>query len=451
MIPEFFKHLKRPFSFAVVSDTHFVTRDFIGQAFDATRPLSTEGYVENVTYSLAPMMDALRGLKPDFIVLTGDVVEPPLDPEHHRENLKAALDFFATCDIPLIVARGNHDGTSSFDEVVGPRVAQFLGEMPKAHYFSFEVDGCQFIVLDTPFWNTEQCQWLDAVLAENAYAPSFLLGHHPIWPVARAFFYNRDFQTDMVNLLSRHAIDAYFCGHSHNQSIVLHRTPYLPVLQCMGALVGLSDAPPLPLHHVQALLPTPDDLMAIWPGYIENTAPGWFMGYVSQGQARVEWHHINRGAEAMVRWFRPGDIQTFWTMAPAPPAQLIEANLQRIRQGILRFCAWDSMGDARVFLNGNEIGLLPRADNFTPSRLSLPPNALACLQMENKVRIEPAEGSEMTLGNLVLEVVLPGGRYVRSQVFEEIYTWSNRWEGYEYETLQKMKPGRPLPTVLSFR
>ena len=175
------------------------------------------------------------------------------------------------------------------------------------------------------------------------------------------------------------------------------------------------------------------------------------MGYVSQGQARVEWHHINRGAEAMVRWFRPGDIQTFWTMAPAPPAQLIEANLQRIRQGILRFCAWDSMGDARVFLNGNEIGLLPRADNFTPSRLSLPPNALACLQMENKVRIEPAEGSEMTLGNLVLEVVLPGGRYVRSQIFEEIYTWSNRWEGYEYETLQKMKPGRPLSTVLSFR
>ena len=99
MIPESIKHLKRPFSFAVVSDTHFVTRDFTGQAFDATRPLSTEGYAENVTYSLAPMMDALRGLKPDFIVLTGDVAEPPLDPERHCENLKAALDFFATCDI----------------------------------------------------------------------------------------------------------------------------------------------------------------------------------------------------------------------------------------------------------------------------------------------------------------------------------------------------------------
>ena len=77
VVPESIKHIKRPFSFAVVSDTHFVTRDFIGQAFDTTRPLSTEGYVENVTYSLAPMMDALRHLKPDFIVLTGDVAETP--------------------------------------------------------------------------------------------------------------------------------------------------------------------------------------------------------------------------------------------------------------------------------------------------------------------------------------------------------------------------------------
>ena len=43
VIPESVKHIKRPFSFAVVSDTHFVTRDFTGQAFDATRPLNTAG------------------------------------------------------------------------------------------------------------------------------------------------------------------------------------------------------------------------------------------------------------------------------------------------------------------------------------------------------------------------------------------------------------------------
>ena len=450
MVVESIKHLKRPFSFAVVSDPHFVTRDFVGQAFDEARPLNADGYAENVTYSLAPMMDALRDLKPDFLVLTGDVAEQPLEPERHSANLEAALDFFATSDIPLVVARGNRDGISVFDEVAGPRMAPFLGDRPTAPYFAFEVDGCLFAVLDTPFWNADQYWWLDAVL-ENDNAPRFLLGHHPIWPIARAFFFNRDFQADMVDLLSRHAVDAYFCGHSHNQSLVLHRTPHLPVLQCMGALIGVPEALPLPLDHIQSLLPAPDDLMAVWPGYLENTAPGWFMGYVAPDHVRVEWHHINRGAEAVVSWFRPGDIQSFWTMAPAPVPQLVEANLRRIRQGFLRFCAYESMADARVFLNGNEIGFLPRADHFAPRRLTVPPNALACLQMENKVRVEPAAGSEMTLGNLVLEVVLPGGHSVRSQIFDDIYTWSNRWDAHESETLKKLKPGRPLTTVLSFR
>ncbi len=450
MVAESFKHLKRPFSFAVISDTHFVTRDFVGQAFDETRPLNAEGYAQNVTYTLAPMMDALRDLKPDFLVLTGDVAEQPLKPEHHSENLEAALDFFETSEIPLIVARGNRDGMSVFDEVIGPRMAPFLGDSPNAPYFAFEVDGCLFAVLDTPFWDTKQYRWLDAVL-EYDHAPRFLLGHHPIWPVARAFFGNRDFQADMVKLLSRHAVDAYFCGHSHNQNLILHRTPHLPVLQCMGALIGVPEALPLPLDHVQALLPAPDDMMALWPGYLENTAPGWFTGYVARGHARVAWHHINRGAEAIVDWFRPGDIQSFWAMAPAPAPQLVEANLRRVRQGFLRFCAYESMADARVFLNGNEIGFLPRADHFASKRLTLPPNALAGLQMENKVRIEPAAGSEMTLANLVLEVVMPGGRNVWSQIFDEIYTWSNRWDAYESETLQKLKPGRPLTTVLSFR
>ncbi|MDP6041116.1 MAG: metallophosphoesterase, partial [Candidatus Latescibacteria bacterium] len=103
VIPEALAHLAQPFSFAVISDTHFVTRDFLGQNVDVTRPLDIGAYVENVTYSLAPMMDALRTLKPDFLVLTGDVAEPPPDLEDHRKDLQAALDFFATCDIPMLI------------------------------------------------------------------------------------------------------------------------------------------------------------------------------------------------------------------------------------------------------------------------------------------------------------------------------------------------------------
>jgi|GEM_PF-1492550 len=454
VIPEALAHLAQPFSFAVISDTHFVTRDFLGQNVDVTRPLDIGAYVENVTYSLAPMMDALRTLKPDFLVLTGDVAEPPPDLEDHRKDLQAALDFFATCDIPMLIVRGNSDGEGIFDDVVLPCTELFLGHAPEVHYFSFEIGKSQFIVLDTSFWCQDQCHWLEDILysrSQDIVERTFIFGHHPVWAIARPFFSDRDFQSDMVSLLSRHAVDAYFCGHTHNQNIVLHRTAGLPVLQCMGALIGVSDEPPLPLNQIQSLLPLPDDTVTIWPGYLENTAPGWFMTYVNQGTATVEWHHLNRGAEAVVSWYRPGDVHKFWFMEQIPGVKLVETDVRRIRRAFLRFCAWDNMAGARVVLNGVEIGALPVADNFSPGRMDVPPGALASLQMENRVHIEPVDGCEGALGNLVLEVVLPGGRHVRTQILEDIYAWSDQWDVWGLDTVQKMKDGMPLTTVLSFR
>ena len=451
MVPEAIAHVTQPFSFAVISDTHFVTRDVLEQEL-ALRPLNAEGYLENVTYSLAPMMDALRAETPDFVVLTGDVAEPSPSSDFHRKNLEAALDFFATCDIPMLVVRGNQDGDSIFDEVVIPRAEKFLGYVQKETFFSFDVGGARFIVLDTAFWDKAQCQWLENELKlarQDLSARTFLFGHHPIWPLSRAFFSNFEFQFDIRSLLDQYAIDAYFCGHSHNQNILLHRTDGLPVLQCMGALIGAADELPLPLNHVQSFLPSRDDLVAIWPGYLENTAPGWFMAQVDSGFASVEWRHLNRGAEAVVRWQSPGDLQTFWTMDQVPGAQLIESDLHRIRRAFLRFCAWDSKGDARIVFNGDEIGFLPAKDGFGSGRVDVP--GLSQLQMENKLQIEPAEGSEMTLGNLVLEVVLPGGRQMRTQIFEDIYTWSDRWDAQNLDTLKKLEKGTLLATVLSFR
>lgn len=454
MIPEALAHLTQPFSFAVVSDTHFVTRDFIGYDLDGSRPLDAEAYVENVTYSLAPMMDALRTLKPDFLVLTGDVAEPRANVEDHRKDLQAALDFFATCDIPMLIVRGNQDGDEVYDEVVLPRTVQLLGYTPEAHYFSFEVGDSQFIVLDTSFWCSDQCHWLEGILAHRSQAAverTFLFGHHPIWAISKPFFSDRDFQSDLATVLSRYAIDAYFCGHSHNQNIVLHRTANLPVLQCMGALIGLSNEPPLPLNQIQSLLPLPDNMVTVWPGYLENTAPGWFMAYVNRGGATVEWHHLNRGAEVVVSWYRSGDMHKFWFMEQIPGARLVETDVRRIRRAFLRFCAWENMAGARVWLNGIEIGTLPIADKFSPGRVDVPPGMLASLQMENRVHIEPVDGCRGALGNLVLEVVLPGGRHVRTHIFEDIYTWSDQWDAWELDTVQKMKQGMPLTTILSFR
>jgi hypothetical protein len=153
----------------------------------------------------------------------------------------------------------------------------------------------------------------------------------------------------------------------------------------------------------------------------------------------------------VVSWYRPGDIHKFWFMEQIPEAQLIETDVRRVRRAFLRFCAWDNMVGARVWLNGIEMGTLPLTGGFLPGHIDVPQRALASLQMENRVHIEPVDGCRGALGNLVLEVVLPGGRHVRTRVFEDIYAWSDQWDAWDLATVQKMKQGMPLTTVLSFR
>ena len=147
-----------------------------------------------------------------------DSAEPAQEPQQHKAVFEAALDFLGSAEIPMVVACGNQDGDGLFDEVVGPRLEAFLGQAVERPYFSFEADHTLFIVLYTSFWDDTQCQWLEAVLrerSEDSNHRTFVFGHHPIWTVARAFFSERDFQSDILALLDRYSIDAYFCGHSH--------------------------------------------------------------------------------------------------------------------------------------------------------------------------------------------------------------------------------------------
>lgn len=444
--------LKLPFSFAVVSDTHFVRREF-GRAVERhTNPLEADAFVENVTYALAPMMDALREIEPTFLFITGDIVEPSQDADD-IEDLEAALAFFSSCEIPIIYARGNLDDIHAFESVVRPKIGGVLGVEPTENFFSFEVDGSLFIVLDTSAWSSAQCQWVKESLVDakaRKAAHTFILGHHPVWPVARAFCSPFDFHTDMVRLLHDFDVDAYFCGHTHNQSAIWHRTQGLPVFQFMGAIIGVSDESPLALDQVLAFLPDEDDLLACWPGYLENTAPGWYMVSVTSQEVVAEWHHLNRGAEAVVVWEQPGDLLDFWMMEQVAPSKLMPADLNRIRRAFLRFCVWDGVADMQVSLNGTPIGELPVRDGFAPSRMELSSRMLRELQMENRVVVQPPSGSLCTLGNLMLEVVLPGGRYIRTPTTGELFAWTDKWDAWPSDKVTRLKDQDVLRSMLIF-
>ena len=446
------KALNRPFSFAVVSDTHFVRRGFQARATRPTNALTPDDYVENVTYALAPMMDALREAEPDLLFITGDIIEAN-EPENIEEDLKAALAFFSACEIPIIYARGNFDDSDIFARFVRPQMAQILDQVLDRNYFSFVIDDSLFLVLDTPLWSQEQCLWVEDTLQKveaEDIAHTFIMGHHPVWPVARAFFTPIAFHQDMERLLAQFDVDAYFCGHTHNQNIIWHRTSGLPVFQFMGAMIGVSDEPPLVLNQVQAFLPEDDDVLACWPGYLENTAPGWFMVSVTSQEVIAEWHHLNRGAEAVVAWEAPGDLLDFWMMEQVAASKLLPTDLGRVRRAFLRFCAWDGNVGMAVSINGKAVGNLPVADGFAPGRLELPAHILGVLQKENRLVVHPVQDTLCTLGNLVLEVMLPGGRYIRTPATGELFTWTDKWKVWEDGNLKQLKPNESLQTMLMF-
>ena len=454
--------LERPFSFAVVGDTHFRSpkspSEPDGKIYPL-RPLDAEEYAENVDYALVPMMEALKAESPAFIVITGDIVEAPgqASAAEGRAEMQAALDFFGSYEIPMLFARGNRDAEDAFDEVILPYLSRTLDwRLESRHYFT-DVAGCRIVVLDTTDWKAggAQREWLEGVLRQGQDTDLdriFLFGHHPIWPVARAFFTNYDFHREMPEILSQCPVDAYFCGHMHNQNAILHRTRSLPALQLMCAQIGLPDEIPTPLDRVQSLLPSTEDLLACWPGYLENTAPGWYLVRVDRGAVRVEWHHLNRAAEAEIGWYRRGDIRRFWGVPHPPDARLIHSDLSGIRRATLRFCAWESLQPGkRVFVNGEDVGILPTGNGFSPMRMELPPRVFDRIQMENLVEIQAPGDEASTLGNLMIEALLTGGRMVRTHPTGKIFTWSDRWDAWRVGTLEKLRSGRSIVTMLSFR
>jgi len=445
----------QPFSFAVVGDLHYGLPSTQTE-FDLGRtprdPSQVERFVDNVTYALEPMAEALKQEDLSFVVHTGDLTARETDPTETR----AAIGFLRGLGQPLLFTRGDRDPAETFDETMLPLVSRTLGLDVSRRYYTTEVAGCHLIFLDTSSWDPhgEQATWFRNTLSRASARGGrvFVFGHHPVWTVAKAFYSNRTFCQQVVSILRETSVDAYFCGHTHNQSILLHRSGNRPCLQCMGAPIGHPDELPTPIDRVQTLLVDPDEVIDCWPGYLENTAPGWYIVRVGDGIVDVSWFHLNRGPEASVSWREAGHINRFWRVTHPEDAVLISRDLAKLRRITLRYCAWDAIRPGKlVRLNGMVVGELPASARFAPRQIDLSIPAVSALDVVNRIEIEAPGVEASTIGNLQLEGVLPGGRIVRTRPTGEVFTWSDRWAPWKLPRLEKVMPGRPLRALLSFQ
>ncbi len=161
------------------------------------------------------VIDELRALAPDAVVVKGDLTN--LGTEEEYERFRAAYD---TLGSTMHHVRGNHDAMVT--STIASDRAPFVVELP----------GVQFAVLDTVIPGTDkgrvsasQLQWLDDLAAE-ADRPVLVFGHHHPWDPASPsrsetyFGINPDDSDALIALIERRpAIAGYFAGHTHRNRV----------------------------------------------------------------------------------------------------------------------------------------------------------------------------------------------------------------------------------------
>ncbi len=159
-----------------------------------------------------------------FVIGTGDYIEGSSNQTTVRRQWEGFFTALAPLQAqqatPVALAPGNHD-------IMGiRRNAEIFLEYFKRLYFSFDHEGCHFIILDTEGLGQEgrivgtQLQWLKQDLAAHADAKfTFVALHRPLFPVdghvgSSLDQYPRE-RDALHALFVQHGVDAVFAGHEH--------------------------------------------------------------------------------------------------------------------------------------------------------------------------------------------------------------------------------------------
>jgi UDP-2,3-diacylglucosamine pyrophosphatase LpxH len=151
-------------------------------------------------------------LKPDFVLTVGDMVQGyTADTVTLNKQWDEYKTLISHLTMPIYYTPGNHDIT--LDTVQ----EWYLNHFGK-RYYSIDIRGIHFIVLDNSRWESsrelprDQMDWLleDLKKSQNA-AYTFIFYHKPFW-----FESTAENRTDTLHTLFRkYGVDAVFNGHYH--------------------------------------------------------------------------------------------------------------------------------------------------------------------------------------------------------------------------------------------
>lgn len=175
---------------------------------------------------LEKAIERVNGLKPDFVVITGDLVNDP----GNGSDQKAYLDLLAkfSPDIPVYNVPGNHDIRDGADnDQIESYIARYGYDR-----FSFDHKGSKFIGIDynvirsfNEIREQEQFQWLSDELAaaKKKKMPVYVFTHCPVFlnTIDEAPSYNAfppETRAKYWELFKDGGVKAVIAGHLHYNS-----------------------------------------------------------------------------------------------------------------------------------------------------------------------------------------------------------------------------------------
>ncbi len=440
--------------FAVVGDIHFVRSENIERQ-TAERPESfgydTRRYARMAETVLPRLVEEIADARPDFIVQLGDFEQGHRDPALARGDFQAGLNLLERA-APTLVVRGTHDYPhEAFDAVIPAHNAARAGVEVSAPFFSFERGNARFIVTDThPHAAPEQSEWLEAELERSdRFAHVFVFGHEPAFNTARPFFFSPDHAGRMGERLHQAGVSAYFCGHTHNQCLAARRRGGSVLLQAKSCAIGDPAAEPAPLDAVRTWLLPRAETAWCWPGYVENSAPGWLLVETDGEAARLEWRRVGDGPHVRIEQRRGRPPRELFRSPPAPRRRLSVSELDRIRRAWL--CLSIDRTDAsrkRVILQGAPAAEFPSQVAYYHHRTELPADAARRLEVTNELRIEADDDARFCVSSVHLSAQLDTGEVVRSSVWPYIYSTTDEVARWRLPQVRYADRARDLPPIV---
>ncbi len=203
------------------------------------------GFTESIRQTLGwksirKCIEEVNLLKPDFVIISGDLVFGQLYPNEYAREYPKCYRLLQEFDVPTYLAPGNHDCYRRIGEDGVEYWQDYFGPL----YHSFEYGTTHFTAVNSYDWPAKnrlsigpiaftwggsirqtQLSWLEDDLegAQDATLRFLFLHHNPLWDTTNDSLIGKGYQNrqQLLSLINTYNVDMVLAGHVHYDNVTI--------------------------------------------------------------------------------------------------------------------------------------------------------------------------------------------------------------------------------------